>query len=161
MQAGVVERDPGLRCDPLGELPRLEVEAAAGWIEQEFGVRLRGVTSEVEGQRAGPATPRLAEPADLGAVVEHLRTARSGRLRHHLEDERHERAGVVGRGESVADERDRLPRILRRWMRPPTLVAQVAHRRARLVGPDGPEDRYQQNQCQQRNKSPERDQEHV
>ena len=161
MQARIVEGDSRLRGDPLGELPRFEIEPAPGWIQEELGVGLRRLAREVENQGLGAPPAGLAEPAHLGPVVQHLGTSRTSRFRHHLEDQRHECAGVVGRGERVANERDRLPGVLRCGVRATTLMAQVRHRRARFIGANRPEDRDQQSEREQRNEGPESDQEHV
>ena len=130
----ILERDPRLCGNPLGQFLRFDVEPPGRRVQQELRVGVGVLAPKVERQRPGAPT-RLAEPADLDAVMQHLRSTCARRLGNDLENQRHERARVVCSRERVADECDRFAGVPGRRVGSPPLVAQVGFGRGRRVVP--------------------------
>ena len=108
VQACVLERDRGLRGEPLGERGRLGREAAFGRVDEQPDLAAARRLAEVELDRL--LADRLADPRQLAVVVEHAAAGGAGRLDGGVEDHRQQPARVVGRRQRVADVRDRLAR---------------------------------------------------
>ena len=129
VQARVLERDSGLGREPLGELPRLGREALRRRVEHELGTSCSSSAdrSSRSSLRVPPGSP--IHPSSSPSS-ENPRAPRPGRLRDHVEDHRHQRAGVVRGGERVAHERERRPCVRLPTTTSPTPIV------TRLGGPD-------------------------
>src|SRR3954447_2441288 len=84
VQAGVVERDGGLRSEPLGQLARLPVERIVAREELHRRLAVAG-DPEPQGEWLAPAS-HLSDPRDLLAPDEDLTAEGTGRLADHLQD---------------------------------------------------------------------------
>ena len=106
VQAGVLQRDRGLGGKPLGQLPHLRREASGAGIKKEIRPAL-AASGKLDHER-GRSAMGLTGPADLLTRRDDPPTAGLRRVDDDLENDREQRARIVGGGQRAADQRKRL-----------------------------------------------------